>query len=522
MLGEYRLIERLGEGGMGVVHLAISPDDTLVAVKVLRPSLVDSADGKARFEREVATLKRVSGPRIAAVLDADVTHDPPYIVTEYVRGQTLDELVADHGPLRGAALKRLAEGLASAIEAIHDVDVIHRDIKPGNVMMTGDGPVLIDFGIAKAVDDTALTRTGMQVGTPRYMSPEVLTGRHASDLSDVHAWAGTVAFAATGRPPFGAGEYETLRARICSGDADLADVPEGLAGVLEAAFETNPDERPDSIDLSEMLDELTDLDYAPPVVQTEQWSPEHEEVDALPVVPTAVAVPEPVPDLTPYPEPVADFVGAPSWLDSLVRPHPPPPLPSTRPMLADTEFKVRTWPARIAVTLLWLLLLATYTTSFRAGTVALIVAVTITRFAWWLRCDQFRSSADPWVSGVRVAQRLLIELLVGVLHLAALSALVILVLLYLGLDDGPNIEVPYVLLALGVMILLWIGPATHRIRNGTRVLAHRLDRNWRAAWIVSGVAAAAMWIILAIGEAADLDWERLEPGVREFIENLDD
>src|SRR5579875_1748773 len=146
-LGPYSLAERLGEGGMGVVYRAVGPDGRQVAVKALRQVLASDDSARRRLAREVDTMRRVRSPYVAEVLDADLTSDPPYIVTRYVSGQTLDQVVAESGPLTG-----LASGLAAALEAIHAAGVVHRDLKPGNVMLTGGAPVVIDFGIAQAPD----------------------------------------------------------------------------------------------------------------------------------------------------------------------------------------------------------------------------------------------------------------------------------------------------------------------------------------------------------------------------------
>ncbi|HEU4491750.1 MAG TPA: serine/threonine-protein kinase [Jiangellales bacterium] len=253
LLGSYRLVEPLGEGGMGLVHLAYGSDGRLVAVKVLRPWLVGGRDGRARFEREVAALRRVRGPRVAEVLDADVTADPPYVVTRYVRGPSLDRVVADHGPLRGPALMRVAVGLAEALETVHAAGVVHRDVKPGNVLIADGGPVLIDFGLAHALGDSRLTATGLVIGTPGYLAPETVLGRDPVPGTDVHGWAGTVVFAATGRAPYGSGHEAVVLDRIRRGEYDLAGVEPDLADLLRYALAGDPVERPTVRQLSRAL-----------------------------------------------------------------------------------------------------------------------------------------------------------------------------------------------------------------------------------------------------------------------------
>ena len=248
-LGPYRLLDRIGEGGMGVVYLARDPEQRSVAVKVLRPAVAGDPNARRRLAREVETMRRVRSPFVAEVLDTDVTSETPYIVTRYVPGRTLDEVVTQEGPLSGARLIRVAAGLADALAAIHAAGVVHRDLKPGNVMLMNGDPVVIDFGIAQALDSTRLTMTGMFMGTPGYLSPEVIEGQSSTSFSDVHAWGATVAFAATGRPPFGTGSYETIFYRIVNGKPDLSGVPAPMAELLAAALRRDPAQRPAAIQL---------------------------------------------------------------------------------------------------------------------------------------------------------------------------------------------------------------------------------------------------------------------------------
>ena len=243
-LGPYRLLDRLGEGGMGVVHLARDPEDRLVAVKVLHPLGTEDPNARRRLGREVETMRRVRSPYVAEVLDADVTGEFPYIVTRYVAGPTLDEMVRNRGPLPGPGLRRLAYGTAEALAAIHAAGVVHRDLKPGNVMLAQDRPIVIDFGIAQAGDATRLTQTGLVMGTPGYLAPEVIEGQPSSSASDVHCWGATMAFAATGHLPFGGGSYESIFYRIVSGRADLEGVPAPLVPLISAALARDPAHRP--------------------------------------------------------------------------------------------------------------------------------------------------------------------------------------------------------------------------------------------------------------------------------------
>jgi predicted Ser/Thr protein kinase len=248
-LGPYRLLERLGEGGMGVVWLAADSEHRRVAVKALRPAVAADPNARRRLAREVETMRRVRSPYVAEVIDADVTCDPPYIVTRYVSGRTLEEVVSENGPLTGQALARVAHGLALAMAAVHAAGVVHRDLKPGNVMIARGEPVVIDFGIAQVPDSTRLTQTGMFMGTPGYLAPEVIEGQQSGSASDVHSWGATVAFAATGRPPFGTGGFETIFYRIINGQPDLGGFPSPLLALVAQALSRDPAHRPSSTEV---------------------------------------------------------------------------------------------------------------------------------------------------------------------------------------------------------------------------------------------------------------------------------
>ncbi|MEU7455161.1 serine/threonine-protein kinase [Streptosporangium roseum] len=255
-LGPYRLLRRLGEGGMGVVHLAVDPQGRQVAVKVLRAEVAGDDVARRRLSREVETMRRVRSEHIAEVLDADVTGHRPYIVTRYVPGQPLDELIKQDGPMELPALLKVAHGVAAALAAVHSVGVIHRDLKPGNVLILDGQPVLIDFGIAQAVDATRLTQTGMFIGTPGYLAPEIIEGHEAGPEVDVHAWAGTLVFAATGQPPFGKGTLEMIFYNITAGKADVDAVPAPLQPVLRAALQRDPAKRPRATELAAQVERL--------------------------------------------------------------------------------------------------------------------------------------------------------------------------------------------------------------------------------------------------------------------------
>lgn len=243
-VGGYRLLAKIGEGGMGVVHLAQAGDGARVALKVLRPHVVGDDEARERLSREVASLRRVSSPRVAEVLDADPWGETPYVVTRYVPGLSLHQHVREHGALEGGDLRWFAACLAEAMAAVHTVGVLHRDIKPSNVLLEGRSPVLIDFGLARLAEDPRLTHTGWLLGTPGYLAPEILYGDDATTASDVHAWAATVVFAATGRPPYGTGPAVAIMDRVRRGEHDLSGVPDDLLALLTWGLDPEPDARP--------------------------------------------------------------------------------------------------------------------------------------------------------------------------------------------------------------------------------------------------------------------------------------
>jgi len=242
--GEFTLRARLGAGGMGRVYLGASPAGRAVAIKVVHPELARDEEFLARFRNEVAAARAVSGMYTAPVVASGLDDHPPWLATVFVPGPALDDVVAKHGPLPEAALWRLAAGLAEALAAVHACGVLHRDLKPSNVLMAADGPHVIDFGISRAMEGTHLTATGIVVGTPGYMSPEQAEGREAGTPSDVFSMACVLAFAATGKQPFGTGNAATVLFRVVRGEPELTGVPPRLREVLETCLRKDPAARP--------------------------------------------------------------------------------------------------------------------------------------------------------------------------------------------------------------------------------------------------------------------------------------
>lgn len=262
-IGGHRLLGRLGAGGMGVVYLGRTDSGALAAIKVILPGLADE-DFRTRFRRETEAARRVDSPWAVRVIGADTESERPWLATEFVPGPTLVDVVAQCGPLPVRSVTVLGRLLSRALAAVHAAGLVHRDVKPGNVLLTADGPRLIDFGIARAADATALTATGVVVGTPGFLPPEQASGRTAGPAGDVFSLGCLLGYAATGRPPFGTGPADALLYRTVHDAPDLDGVGPRLRALLERCLAKDPATRPSASALDRLMTEDAPTGSEPP------------------------------------------------------------------------------------------------------------------------------------------------------------------------------------------------------------------------------------------------------------------
>src|SRR5580700_4812599 len=263
-IGPYQLRGVLGAGGMGRVFLGVSADGDQVAVKVIRADLAMDPEFRARFRREVTVARKVSSRFTAPLIAADADGAVPWLATAYVTGPSLADAIAQRGPLPAASVLELAAGLAEGVSAIHSAGVIHRDLKPSNVLLAHDGPRVIDFGISVSAQTSPLTRTGLLIGSPGYMSPEQLEGREVGPASDIFSLGAVLAFAATGEAPFGNGSAPTLAYRAVYRQVNLDRVPAEVRGLIDRCLAKDPGQRPAARDL---------MFAAAAIPPTERWAP---------------------------------------------------------------------------------------------------------------------------------------------------------------------------------------------------------------------------------------------------------
>ncbi|MGH3164038.1 MAG: serine/threonine-protein kinase, partial [Streptosporangiaceae bacterium] len=243
-IGPYRLVARLGRGGMGHVYLGLSAGGRPVAVKVIRADLAADPEFRVRFAREVAAVRQVSGLFTALVVDADVESALPWLATAYVAGPSLAEAVTGDGPMAARPALALAAGLAESLSAIHAAGVVHCDLKPSNVLLSPDGPRVIDFGISRAAGTVSAAGVGWVTGSPGFMSPEQALGGEIGPPSDIFSLGAVLSFATTGRGPFGRGSRPEVAYRLVYGLPDLGEIPADLRPLVERCLAKDPAQRP--------------------------------------------------------------------------------------------------------------------------------------------------------------------------------------------------------------------------------------------------------------------------------------
>lgn len=552
-MGAYRLLAPLGEGGMGVVHLAQGPDGRRVALKVLRSHVVGDREARERLAREVSSLRRISSPRIAEIVDADPHGPVPFVVTRYVPGLSLYHHVAEEGPIGGADLLHFADALAEAMQAVHAVGVLHRDIKPTNVLMEGRSPVLIDFGLARVAEDARLTQAGWLLGTPGYLAPEILYGDDATVASDVHAWAATVAFAATGKPPYGTGPSMAVMDRVRRGEHDLSGVPDLLQPLVRQGLSPEPLERPSVHELRAALRDLRQrthlaagrgaipgpepepepepwtMPYAPQAVpthvpdETPTVGTPREEVPASeatplsadrtevrareatpyqqpappaqpstdPAPPTVVIPPAVAPEPRPVSSPPAQSWGAPAWA---------PAAPAPQPSRSQQTLQLLGLGALAGAMVAW----APY-----AGTALVALVVLVLRTASVTRQRHGRRRLlrgrarwyDVPTTTLSTPGYLLLAL-IGTFMLIGSAAFTGLAMFSLAYLLGQSVTAGLVLAGAGFVPVLWWGPGSSRVREVARGLVLRTSRSEYAGWFVValGVLGAAVMLGLLFSE----------------------
>jgi serine/threonine protein kinase len=248
-IGPYRLLGKLGSGGMGHVFLGMSPGGRPIAVKVIREELADDPQFRSRFRREVAAARMVSGLFTALVVDADLDGAVPWLATAYVPGPSLTDAVRQHGPFPARTLLALAAGLAESLSAIHAAGVVHRDLKPSNVLLAEDGPRVIDFGISEAAEASSLTGANVVIGSPGFMSPEQVLGQDIGPPSDMFSLGAVLTFAGTAQGPFGSGSNAALVYRLVNSPASLGLLPEEIRPLVGGCLAKHPSDRPTAVEL---------------------------------------------------------------------------------------------------------------------------------------------------------------------------------------------------------------------------------------------------------------------------------
>ncbi|QES52972.1 serine/threonine protein kinase [Streptomyces venezuelae] len=307
VVGGYRLVAVLGSGGMGKVYLSYTPGGRPLAIKVIRPEFSEDPEFRRRFRQEVRAAERVQGLYTAPVIDSDTEGAQPWLATAYVPGPSLADAVARHGALPVRSVLLLTVGVAEALHVIHGAGIVHRDLKPANVLLASDGPRVIDFGIARAADSTALTSTGVSVGTPAFMAPEQASAGTVTPATDVFALGQIAAFTAIGASVFGDGPSHAVLYRIVHEDPDLSALPAELRPVVTRCLSRDPADRPT---LTEVI-ELCHAASESPLRQGEDWLPQAVAGSLTERLQLPAPAPTPAPAHAPAPAPTPTEVSAP-------------------------------------------------------------------------------------------------------------------------------------------------------------------------------------------------------------------
>ncbi|CAG7597479.1 serine/threonine-protein kinase [Actinacidiphila bryophytorum] len=337
-VGTYRIAAKLGAGGMGKVYLSHTPAGRPVAIKVIRPEFAEDPEFRRRFKQEVQAAQRVQGLYTAPVIDSDADGARPWLATAFVPGPTLSSAVSGHGPLPVPTVLLLVAGIAEALEAVHGAGLVHRDLKPSNVLLASDGPRVIDFGIARAADATALTGSGVTIGTPAFMSPEQAAGREITPATDVFALGQVAAYAALGSPAYGDGPSHAVLYRIVHEEPDLATLPAELRPLVSRCLAKEPGERPslaEVVRLCQAASQQTELR------RPEQWLPgalaaEIPARHAAPGSPAGTPAPAAAAPQTPPPPVTRPDVAQPAQPPT-PPPAQPPAQPATQPAAAAQQ-----------------------------------------------------------------------------------------------------------------------------------------------------------------------------------------
>jgi serine/threonine protein kinase len=499
-VGDYTLLAPLGEGGMGVVHLARKGDGPRVALKVLRPHIVGDDEARRRLAREVSSLERIRSRWIAEIVDADPWGETPYVATRYVPGLSLHDHVPQEGPITGGDLQWFARCLAEGVASVHAVGVLHRDVKPSNVLMEGRTPILIDFGLARVADDPKLTHTGWLLGTPGYLAPEILYGDDATVASDVHSWAATVAFAGTGHPPFGRGPSMAIMDRVRRGEHDLAGLPDDLRAVVAAALHPDPEQRPG---LPEVIRRLGgDLAAVP----APRPAPVEDDPFTLPLAlaahddhaaPTRVSEAFPAASVTrPYPE---ELDRDPDDLPVDLEPE---------PRRDSASSVLRRGLAMLGFGLAAAAAVSAY--PYVVGTLVLVAA-------WLLRTctltvtahgDRQRLRGTRWYDVLLAplsAPWYLVAALPGALLLGVWALGVAVAGVLLCYAAGASSAFTLFVGGLCLEVGLWVGPGASHVRWPVRVVAHALARR-TGRWAVVTVVMVAFAGFVGHQASLDVDW----------------